>query len=237
MWKFCNLPLHNRKIYTTLTSFSVLPFILLPVPRSVHVWPQIGNELSTWFPWLHWIEGTCQFLIIIYHCSTKQIDFKMQTSMICKKEKATSCEKWLLGGVLQKRFSKNFTNFTEKYLCYSLLLILLETFRSLGLQLIEERPLHWCFRASRFKIIYKISRKILKNYLTGAFQAFYTRSISSHSKAFICLKSLKTVCHEVSLLWSCDANLQLYKKRLFHKCSFMYLEALKIWEHNFFLEM
>ena len=124
----------------------------------------------------------------------------MQTSLICKKEKATSCEKWLLGGVLQKRFSKNFTNFTEKYLCYSLLLILLETFRPLGLQLIEDRPPHWCFRASRFKIINKIRRKILKNYLTGAFQAFYTRSISSHSKAFICLKSLKTVCHEVSLL-------------------------------------
>ena len=122
----------------------------------------------------------------------------MQTSLICKKEKATSCEKWLLVGVLQKRFSRNFTKFTCATV--SLLLILLETFRPLGLQLIEEKPPHWCFRASRFKIIYKISRKILKNYLTGAFQAFYTRSISSPSKAFICLKSLKTVCDAVSLL-------------------------------------
>ena len=41
-----------------------------------------------------------------------------------------------------------------------------------------------------------------KNYFTGAFQAFCTRSRRSHSKAFIYLKSLKTVkkliCNEVA---------------------------------------
>ena len=36
-------------------------------------------------------------------------------------------------------------------------------------------------------------------YLTGAFQAFYTRARSNHWKAFIYLKSLKTVCEEVNL--------------------------------------
>ena len=38
----------------------------------------------------------------------------------------------------------------------------------------------------------------VKNYFTGAFQTFYTRASSSHSKAFIYLKYLKTVCEEVS---------------------------------------
>ena len=39
----------------------------------------------------------------------------------------------------------------------------------------------------------------VKNYFTGAFQAFYTRMRSSHSKAFTYLKSLKTICEEVNL--------------------------------------
>ena len=43
----------------------------------------------------------------------------------------------------------------------------------------------------------------IKNYFTGAFQAFYTKSRSNHSKAFIYLKSQKTVCEGVNLLWSC----------------------------------
>ena len=51
-----------------------------------------------------------------------------------KRKKTTTCEKWL-SGVLQKRFTKHFTMFTEKYLCYSLFLILLKAFRSSGLQL------------------------------------------------------------------------------------------------------
>ena len=38
-----------------------------------------------------------------------------------------------------------------------------------------------------------------KNCSTGAFQAFYTRTRSSHLKAFIYLKSLKIICEEVNL--------------------------------------
>ena len=37
----------------------------------------------------------------------------------------------------------------------------------------------------------------VKNYFTGAFQAFYTRVRSSHLKALIYLKSLKIICEEV----------------------------------------
>ena len=39
----------------------------------------------------------------------------------------------------------------------------------------------------------------VKNYFTGTFQAFYTRSRSSHAKAFTHLKSLKTVCEALNL--------------------------------------
>ena len=45
---------------------------------------------------------------------------------------------------------------------------------------------------------------IVKNYSTGAFQASYTRLRSSDSKVFIYIKSLKTVCEEVNLKWSCE---------------------------------
>ena len=89
-----------------------------------------------------------------------------QTSLICKKEKTTSCEKWLLGGVLQKSFPKNFTKFTEKYLCYSLFLILLKTFRPSGLQLYWRETPALVFQNQSLEdhlqnswIIHKIQRK------------------------------------------------------------------------------
>ena len=56
--------------------------------------------------------------------------------------------------------------------------------------------------------------------MTGAFQAFYTRWRSIHSKAFIYLKSQETVCEGVSLLWSCEmprgcCQLQVNEKNSF----------------------
>ena len=84
------------------------------------------------------------------------------------------------------------------------------------------------------------------------FKAFYTWSRSSHSKAFIYLKSLDAVCEEVSMLWSCEIpTCNFTKIKLFHRSSFMYFafifleyikitsfeETLKVWEHKFFLEM
>ena len=84
MYKFRDLPLHKRRIYPTLTSYSVLPFLQLPIPKSVHVWPQLGIEVSTRF--LHRLEQACEFLLLIYHCFIKKIDLRPQTSLICKKE-------------------------------------------------------------------------------------------------------------------------------------------------------
>ena len=51
--------LHKSRIYLTLTSFSVLHFLSLPVPKSVNVWPQLDNEVYTQFTWLHRIEQAC----------------------------------------------------------------------------------------------------------------------------------------------------------------------------------
>ena len=48
-------------------------------------------------------------------------------------------------------------------------------------------------KVAGFQPAYKI-----KNYFTGAFQAFCTRTRSSHSKAFIFVKCLKIVCEEVN---------------------------------------
>ena len=75
---------------------------------------------------------------------------------------------------------------------------------------------------------------------------FYTRPTSSHPKAFIYLKFLKTVCKKVYL-----PNLQLYGKNSFAHppscilssfflCCFKITfseEALKVCEHNFFQGM
>ena len=119
----------------TFFSFSFLSTSpAIRITKWVHVWRQLDNEASTWFPKLHRIERACEFLPLIYHCSTKWIDFRLQTSLICKRKKTTSYEKWLLGGVLQNSFPKNFSKFTEKYLCDTLVLTLLKVFMPSGLQ-------------------------------------------------------------------------------------------------------
>ena len=138
MWKFCDLLLHKRRIYSHFNIF-VSSFFSSAFNAyfqvGTYVWPQLDNEVSTWFPNPHGIERACEFLLLIYHCSTKQIDFRLQTLLISKKEKKRTCE--MLGGVLQKNVSKNFTKFTEKYLCERLILTLLNTFRQSGLQLYQ----------------------------------------------------------------------------------------------------
>ena len=57
----------------------------------------------------------------------------------------------------------------------------------------------------------------VKNYFTGAFQAFSTRTRSSHVKAFNYLKSLKIICEEVNSWWSCEMlTCKFTKKTLSH---------------------
>ena len=53
-----------------------------------------------------------------------------------------------------------------------------------------------------FFILQKLNQHIQrKSYFTGAFQAFYTRMASCHSKAFSQLYSPKVICEEVNLIF------------------------------------
>ena len=98
MSKFRNLPLHRGRIYRTLTSLTSFLITQICVATT---WQWSFYLISITTPdWMGlWI--------------TKQIDFKLQTSLVCKKEKTTSYEKSLLGDVLKKNFLKNFTKFTK----------------------------------------------------------------------------------------------------------------------------
>ena len=89
----------------------------------------------------------------------------------------------------------------------------------------------------------------VKNYFTGAFQAIYTRTRSSHSKAFIYLKSLEIISEEVNLQWSCEMPTWKFTKKtlphiLLHAFCLYFLrthhdsseQALKVCKQNFFQE-
>ena len=73
--------------------------------------------------------------------------------------------------------------------------------------------------------LYKLknfNHQIHKKLFHRSFQAFYTRTRSSHSKTFIYLKPLKTVCEEVNLQWSCKIPTFKLTKKLFLTTSFMH---------------
>ena len=66
-----------------------------------------------------------------------------------KRKKTTSCEKSLLG-VLQNSFPKNFSTFTEKYLCDCLFLTLLKVFAPSSLQLFKRKTPSLRFQSKPF---------------------------------------------------------------------------------------
>ena len=92
----------------------------------------------------------------------------------------------------------------------------------------------------------------VKSYFRGTFQAFYTRTRSNYSKAFIYLKSMKIIFEEDNLQWSCKIpNCKFTKKNSFthpascilpsfsQNASELHLlkEALKVCELFFFQEI
>ena len=90
----------------------------------------------------------------------------------------------------------------------------------------------------------------VKKYFTIAFQAFYTSTRSCYPKAFIYLKSLKIICEQVNLQWSCEMpGCKLTKKTLshiLHDFTFIFSEhititfskeALNVCEDNFFQDI
>ena len=106
---------------------------------------------TTWKWSFHLISKTtqdwkgCEFLLLIYHCSTKQIDFRLQTSLICKKKKTTTCEKWLQGVFCKKAFLKISANSQR-----NTFLTLLNAFRPSGLQLLYRESPALVFRNQPF---------------------------------------------------------------------------------------
>ena len=82
----------------------------------------------------------------------------------------------------------------------------------------------------------------VKNHFTGAFQAFYKRARSSHSKTFIYLKFLRNICEEVNSQWSCEmAICRFTKTTLSHTHLHVFCLNLRGFEsvckHNFFQEI
>ena len=75
----------------------------------------------------------------------------------------------------------------------------------------------------------------VKIYFTGTFQAFYTRTRSSHSKAFIYLKFLKIICGEVNTQWNCEMPTWKFTKKALSNILFQVfcLHFLRI-QHNYF---
>ena len=95
-------------------------------------------------------------------------------------------------------FCKIFKNiFRQKHLRMTASCVYLWILRSFSEHLFYGAPLGNCLfhvQAAEFQ-----PADTVKNYFTGAFQAFYTRKRSNHLKAFIYLKSLKIICEEVNL--------------------------------------
>ena len=99
----------------------------------------------------------------------------------------------------QKCFSVNFAKFlrtsfdrTPPHDCFFYLWIL----KSFSEHLFYRAPLRNCLfhvQVTEFQ-----PADTVKNYFTATFQAFYTRTRSTHSKAFSYLKSLKIICEEVN---------------------------------------
>ena len=130
MLKFHELPIRKRRIYATLTIFSVLPFLLFSMPKSVHVWQWNSHLISiTTSDWtVLWIPSPN---LALFPPNKLILSCKLHWSATRRKKQ----HHVRTGGVLQKSFPKNFTKFTEKYMCYNLFLILFKVFGSSGVQL------------------------------------------------------------------------------------------------------
>ena len=80
------MKISRSTIYPNLASFSVFPF--LPLFHLVECLSRYmcGHNFTMNFPsdFHKYTERACGFLLLIYHYFTKQIDFRLQTSLICK---------------------------------------------------------------------------------------------------------------------------------------------------------
>ena len=75
----------KRSIYRTWTNFSVFPFLLLLMAKSVHVCPQLDSEVSTWFPYTA-LSRLVNFFSKFTIAPPNKLRM-LQASLIYKKEK------------------------------------------------------------------------------------------------------------------------------------------------------
>ena len=96
-------------------------------------------------------------------------------------------------------------------------------------------PLGNCFFPVQVDAEFQPLLDTVKNYFTDAFQAFYTRTRISHLKAFIYLKSLKTICEEINLQWSCEMpTCKFTEKRFSHILFRVFCLHFLIMHHDYF---
>ena len=154
MWKVRGLPWHERRIYHTLTSISIFPFFQL-----LQLWECLsgymcGDSVTIKFPPDSYnytgLNGFVSCFPWFTIATPNELVLGCKPHWSSKRKKTTSCEKWLLWGVLQKSFSNNFSKFPENYLCDSIFLTLLKVFTPSGLQLFYRKTSHWGFRTSHF---------------------------------------------------------------------------------------
>ena len=125
MWKVRGLPWHERRIYHTLSSISVFPFFQLLQLLEYLSGYMCGDNVTINFPPdFHNYTGLNGFVNCFpwFTIATpNELILGCKPHWSAKRKKTTSCENWLLGDVLQNSFPKNFSKFTEKHLCDSLL--------------------------------------------------------------------------------------------------------------------
>ena len=136
MWKVRGLPWRERRIYHTLTSFSVFPFYQLLQLLECLTGFMCGNNLTMEFPpdfqnytGLNGLVNSFTWFTITPP-NEPILGCKLHWS--AKRKKTTSCKKWLLRRVLQNSLPKNFSKSTKKYLCDTLFLTLLNVFTLSG---------------------------------------------------------------------------------------------------------
>ena len=110
MWKVRGLPWRERRIYHTLTSFSVFPFFqLLQLLECLSKY-MCGDNFTMKFPpdfhnytWLNGLVNSFSWFTI---AQPNELILVCKPHWSAKIRKTTSSEKWLLGGVLQNSFLK-----------------------------------------------------------------------------------------------------------------------------------
>ena len=127
-----------KENFHTWTNFSVFPFFQL-----LQLWECLsrymcGDNLTMKFPpdfpYYTGMKGLVSSSPWFTIAPPNELILGCKPHWSAKRNKTISCEKWLLGGVLQNSFPENFSKFTDKYLYDNLFLTLLKVFTPSGLQ-------------------------------------------------------------------------------------------------------